>query len=161
MAAIPSASEVHLVQRADRHSRCAGGEHRDAGGYRFRQEIVDRWPPAAKVYDFLGVEIKTPTSFGLVVPKETIRARRQSADSTPILVISGDIVNRSSRPQKVGRMRITLLDKEGSDGKELRNWIFTPEARTLKPGSKMSFRSSITNPPAAAKAVKIKFMTGE
>lgn len=132
-----------------------------AGGYRFRQEIVDRWPPAVKIYDFLGVDIKPPTNYGLVVPAETVRAGRESANNTAILVISGDIVNRGSAPQKVGRMLITLLDKEGSDAKELRRWIFTPEARTLNPGSKMSFRTSITDPPAGAKSVRFKFILGD
>jgi predicted Zn finger-like uncharacterized protein len=130
------------------------------GGYQYRQQIVDHWPAATRIYDFVGLEVKPPSGYGLRVPPATIRARRESENGIPILVISGEIVNESDRPQQVSRMRITLLDKEGDDSKALKEWIFTPEARSLPPGRRVPFRTSVANPPAEAKAVRIKFLIG-
>ncbi len=130
------------------------------GGFQYRQQIVDYWPAATRLYDFFGIEVKAPTGYGLRVPPGTIRARRESENGIPILVISGEIVNESDRPQKVSRMRITLLDREGDDAKTLKEWIFTPDAQTLASGRRMPFRTSVANPPAEAKAVRIKFLIG-
>ncbi len=130
------------------------------GGYQYRQRIVDHWPAATRLYDFFGLKVKPPSGYGLRVPPSTIRNRREAENGIPILVISGEIVNESDRPQQVSRMRITLLDKEGDDAKTLKEWIFTPEARTLSPGRRMPFRTSVANPPAEAKAVRIKFLIG-
>lgn len=129
------------------------------GGYRYRQEIVNRWPVATKVYDFLDISVRAPAGHGLNVPKGTIRARRASENGVSILVISGEIVNNSTKPRKVGRMRITLLDEDSSNANELRSWIFTPGARTLGPSKRMVFQTSISNPPRGARAVRIKFIT--
>lgn len=139
------------------------------GGYRYRQEIVRRWPPAAKLYSTLGIPVTVPPSTatdkpkpatvrksGLVVPESSIKIERESRDDTPILVISGQIRNGSDRPQPVGRMRITLTD---ASDKPLKSWLFAPEARTLEPGASMTFRSSVTNPPAEAKKVRFDFVS--
>lgn len=128
------------------------------GGYRYRDTIVGYWPPVAKVYDVLGVPVAAPSGYGLVVPMETIRYERRSEDGTAILVISGEIENRSEQPQAVGRMQMTLLD---SDGKDLRTWIVTPDSRTLQPGRRMEFRTSIADPPSGARAVKVRFIGTE
>src|SRR5262245_29836789 len=79
------------------------------GGYRYRQSIVDIWPPARKLYQVLGIHVDTPW---LAVPPESIRFRRESENGTPILVVSGEILNPSDKPQRVAPMRIVLLDKE-------------------------------------------------
>jgi len=143
------------------------------GGYRYRQEIVRRWPPAEKLYSTLGIPVTTPKTesngkdtdkpapkpvakAALVVPESSIKIERESRDDTPILVISGQIRNESENPQPVGRMRITLTD--GAD-KPLKSWLFAPEARTLEPGASMTFRSSVTNPPAEAKKVRFDFVS--
>ena len=128
------------------------------GGYRYRQEIVDRWPMATRVYDFLDIRVRTPVGYGLHVPKGTIRARRASENGVPILVISGEIVNGSAKPIQVGRMRITLLDEDSGNANELRTWVFTPGSRTLGPSKRMVFKTSISNPPTGARAVRIKFI---
>ncbi len=130
------------------------------GGYRYRQEIVNRWPVATRVYDFLDIRVRAPAGYGLDVPKGTIRARRASENGVPILVISGEIVNNSAKPMQVGRMRITLLDEDAGNANELRSWVFTPGSRTLGPSKRMGFQTSISNPPRGARAVRIKFITG-
>lgn len=130
------------------------------GGYQYRQQIVNHWPAATRVYDFIGLQVKPPSGYGLRVPPSTIRARRETENGVPTLIIAGEIVNESDRPQQVSRMRIALLDKESDDAKTLKEWIFTPEARTLSPGRRMPFRTSVADPPAGAKAVRIKFLIG-
>jgi predicted Zn finger-like uncharacterized protein len=138
------------------------------GGYRYRQDVVRRWPPAGKLYSALGISVRAPQQeqkekkkapvvkkAALVVPESSIKFERESQDGKPILVISGQIRNESDRPQAVGRMRITLTD---ADDKALKSWLFAPEARTLSPGASMTFRSSVESPPAAAKKVRIDFV---
>jgi predicted Zn finger-like uncharacterized protein len=135
------------------------------GGYRYRQEIVRRWPRAAELYSTLGITVgettKTPLVVrraALVVPASSIKIERQSRGDTPLLVISGQIRNRSDKTQTVGRMRITLTD---ANSKALKSWLFAPEARTLEPGASMTFRSSVANPPAEAKKVRFDFVKDE
>ncbi len=134
------------------------------GGYRYRQDVVRRWPPAERLYSALGISVqpaqqKQPAPVvkkaALVVPDTSIKIEREARDGTPILVISGEIRNQSDRSQPVGQMRITLTD--GND-KALKSWLFAPEARTLEPGASMTFRSSVENPPAEAKKVRFDFV---
>jgi predicted Zn finger-like uncharacterized protein len=124
------------------------------GGYRFRNEIVRIWPPAMKLYEVLQVDVEPPTGLGLHVPQESLRFRRESEGSIPILVVSGDILNVSNRAQRVTPMRILLLDKEQ---KVLRTERVKIEDRTLEPGKRLPFQTSIPNAPPEAAAVRITF----
>lgn len=139
-----------------------------AGAYRYRERIAGSSELAARAYAMLGIEVgsrapantttkspETRTADGLIVPENSIKIERQSLNETPILVISGEIRNQSDNRQTVGRMRITLTD---GAGKGLKTWTFAPEARTLEPGATMTFRSSISNPPAEAKKVRFDFV---
>ena len=94
------------------------------------------------------------------MPKGTIRARRASENGVPVLVISGEIVNKLSRPRPVGRLRITLLDEDSDNANELRSWVFSPGNRTLGPSKRMAFQTSISKPPEGVRAVRITFISG-
>jgi predicted Zn finger-like uncharacterized protein len=121
------------------------------GGYRYRQQIVDIWPPARKLYQVLGLAVDSPW---LSVPQDSIRFRREAEGGIPILVVSGEILNQSDKPQRVAPMRIILLDKENLP---LRTERVKIEDRVLDPGKRMPFKTSIPNPPPEAAAVRITF----
>ena len=124
------------------------------GGYRYRNDIVQIWPPAMKLYEVLSIDVEPPTGFRLRVPQETLRFRRESEGGIPILVVSGEIVNEANRPQRVIPMRILLLDK---DGRTLRTERVKIDDRTLDPGKRLPFQTSIPNAPPEAAAVRITF----
>jgi hypothetical protein len=121
------------------------------GGYRYRQQIVDVWPPARKLYQVIGLSVDSPW---LSVPQDSIRFRRESEGGIPILVVSGEILNQSDKPQRVAPMRIILLDKENMP---LRTERVKIDDRMLDPGKRMPFKTSIPNPPPEAAAVRITF----
>lgn len=125
-----------------------------AGGYKYRGEIVSRWPASAKIYGALGIDVTPPKGTGLVVPEGSVRISRSSDGDIPTLIIAGDIENRAKLPQQVSEMQITLVDKEG---KTLKTWTFQPETRMLRPGGSMSFRTSVRRPPPDAVKVTFSF----
>lgn len=124
------------------------------GGLHYRNDIVRLWPPAMKLYEVLQIDVEPPTGLGLTVPQESLRFRRESEGGIPILVVSGDILNTSARPQRVTPMRILLLDKEQ---KVLRTERVKIDDRTLDPGKRLPFQTSIPNAPPEAAAVRITF----
>jgi predicted Zn finger-like uncharacterized protein len=124
------------------------------GGYRYRNEVVRIWPPAMRLYEVLRIDVDPPTGLGLHVPQESLRFRREAEGGIPILVVSGDILNTSNRAQRVTPMRILLLDK---DSRVLRTERVKIDDRTLDPGKRLPFQTSIPNAPPEAAAVRITF----
>jgi predicted Zn finger-like uncharacterized protein len=124
------------------------------GGHRYRNEIVRMWPPSMKLYELLSIDVEPPSGFRLRVPQESLRFRRESEGGIPILVVSGEILNESNRAQRVTPMRIFLLDKEN---RVLRTERVKIEDRTLDPGKRLPFQTSIPNAPPEAAAVRIAF----
>jgi len=125
-----------------------------AGGFKYRGDIVSRWPASAKIYTALGIKVTPPKGTGLVVPEGSVRISRSNDGDVPTLIIAGDIENQAKLPQRVSEMRITLVDKEG---KTLKSWTFAPETRLLRPGGSMSFRTSVSRPPPDAVKVTFSF----
>ncbi len=124
------------------------------GGYRYRNDVVRIWPPAMKLYEFLKIDTDSPSGIGLRVPPETLRFNREAEGGMPILVVSGEILNESAHAQRITPMRILLLDK---DSRVLRAELVKFEDRTLDPGKRMPFRTSIPNAPPEAAAARITF----
>jgi len=124
------------------------------GGYRYRQDIVGLWPPATRLYQLLGLSVDPPSGYWLRVPQDSIKFRRESEGGIPILVVSGEILNQSDKPQRVAPMRILLLDKEN---RVLRTERVKIDDRTLDPGKRLPFQTSIPNSPPEAAAVRITF----
>lgn len=128
------------------------------GGIQYRQEIVRIWPPAFRLYSMLGFDVDPVSGQLLRVPQESIKFRRESEGGTPILVVSGEILNESKKAQRVTPMRIDLLDKES---RVLRTERIKLDDQVLDPGKKLPFQTSIPNYPPEAVAVRITFdMTG-
>jgi serine/threonine protein kinase len=97
---------------------------------------------------------EAPSVYSLRVPQESLKFRRESEGGIPVLVVSGEIVNQSDKPQRVAPMRILLLDKEN---RVLRTERVKIDDRTLDPGKRLPFQTSIPNPPPEAAAVRITF----
>lgn len=108
------------------------------GGVIARTEIVNAWPPAARLYQLVGL---TVADLGLELREVT--SRRAVEDGVPVLVVEGVIANISDRVRQVPPLKAALTD---ADQRELQHWTFTAGDRRLLPGEAVSFKTSLKNP---------------
>ena len=100
--------------------------------------------------------ISTSPLTGLTVPTETVKSQREAVDGRPVLIVEGQIKNTATEPRQVGRLQITLLDK---DNLALRTWEYLPpDARLLQPDEVMAFKTSLPNPPTNAENVRFQLL---
>jgi predicted Zn finger-like uncharacterized protein len=117
---------------------------------RYRQDIATIWPQSAGVYSGLGLPVNAG---GLDFDK--VDYRRENEDGQTVLVVTGLIVNRSSREMPVPQtVRVELQD---ADKRGLYSWPFTPDAKILNPGASLPFRTRLSSPPAAARFAVVTF----
>ena len=72
--------------------------------------------------------------------------RQKLASGTELVVVSGRVINPSSRPQPVPPIEAQLRD---SSGRLIYSWTIAPPARTLSPGESRSFNSAEMGVPAS------------
>jgi len=114
----------------------------------YRQQIVSKWPQSASLYSPFGV--KTNTS-GLRF--DNVEYHQETEDGQPMLVVTGKLVNISSRELSVPQIRVTLTDE---DKRELYHWTFVPAVITLRPGQTTRFVTRLSSPPAAARHLDLR-----
>lgn len=107
-----------------------------------RNEIMALVPGTEPIYEQLG--LKAAVGEGLDL--RDVTSVRRTVDGENALVIKGVIVNVSSRPRAVPRLRASLTD---SQGKELTNWVFASDSDDLPPGGLTTFETRTVNPPGA------------
>jgi hypothetical protein len=72
-----------------------------------------------------------------------------------VLAVTGRIVNKGTRELPVPQdIRVTLSD---SSNHELYHWNFAPGIQTLKAGQSSVFRTRLSNPPATARHLEVRF----
>lgn len=83
--------------------------------------------------------------FGFVVAPSPLQIaagtpeRQKLASGNELIVVSGRVINPSSRPQSVPPIEAQLRD---SSGKVVYSWTIAPPARVLSPGESRSFNSA-------------------
>jgi hypothetical protein len=70
----------------------------------------------------------------------------------PVLSVTGDVVNVSSRDQPIPKLRVVLLD---DNKRELYRWTFDPGIPPLKPGAQGSFGTKLPSPPPDARTATV------
>ena len=115
----------------------------------YRQGIANLWPQSSSLYAAMGMPVNTR---GLKISDQTAHFERQ--DGEDVLVITGDLVNITSRELSVPPIRVSLKD---ADKRELYHWNFSTGVATLHPGQLESFRTRLPNPPAAARDIELRF----
>jgi predicted Zn finger-like uncharacterized protein len=115
----------------------------------YHQQIAMTWPKSASLFSHLGMAVNTR---GLDFAD--IRHSRQSEDGHPVLVITGKLVNVSTRQIKVPSLRVTLSN---AASRAIYGWSFSPGTNLLAPGQSLTFRTRLSDPPAAAARVDIRF----
>ncbi len=117
---------------------------------RYRQEIAVIWPQSAGVYSAMGIKLNPQ---GIDFAK--VDYRRENEDGQVVLVVTGNIVNGSSRELSVPQnVRVTLSDEKN---REIYHWNFTPNIQALKPGQSSPFLTRLSAPPAAARHLEVRF----
>jgi len=117
---------------------------------RYRQEISVIWPQSAGVYSSLGMNVNAHG-----IDFTDVDYHRESEDGQVVLAVTGRIVNKGTRELPVPQdIRVTLSD---SSNHELYHWNFAPGIQTLKAGQSSVFRTRLSNPPATARHLEVRF----
>ena len=117
---------------------------------RYRQEISVIWPQSAGVYSSLGMNVNAHG-----IDFTDVDYHRESEDGQVVLAVTGRIVNKGSRELPVPQdIRVTLSD---ASNHELYHWNFAPGIQTLKAGQSSVFRTRLSNPPATARHLEVRF----
>ena len=112
-----------------------------AGGWHFRAQVVEKVPQLQKIYDMIDAQLVPAEPDSLELRGVTSVLRTIGGDRR--MVIEGSVVNVSQETQPVSLLRAIVLD---SQGEEITQWDFDPGAKTLEPGDRVEFSTSISAP---------------
>ena len=118
--------------------------------YAYRDIIVTWVPQASSIYSAVGLNA---TAQGLDITD--VAYQNQIGQSQDVLVVSGNIINRSEHELNVPGMRVALFDV---DKHELFHWTFVPGVSTLQPGESARFQTRLSSPPAVTSNLEIRFV---
>lgn len=118
--------------------------------FMFRVNVVRLWPNTASAYAAVGMKVNR---FGLEV--HDLSASRQLRAGSSVLVVSGNVVNISSKPQTVPPLQAVLRDVKS--GKPAFTWIVQPDQAQLPAQEKLAFSSELRDPPPDGLALEVTF----
>ncbi len=78
-----------------------------AGGYFAKDQVIEMWPPIAKVYDMVGLDVP---HVGEGLDIRELPPTREEEDGVDVLVVRAEIVNISEEPRALPYLLIELLD---------------------------------------------------
>lgn len=110
-----------------------------AGAVLFRNEVAEAFPKVASIYRLIGLEANR---FGLAL--ENVNAKRSFDGTTPVLTVTGAVVNTTKERVPTPQLRVTLKDEAG---KEVQTWTDKFRVPSLGPGEKSEFVSRFEAPP--------------
>ncbi|MFS2317090.1 DUF3426 domain-containing protein [Maricaulis sp. D1M11] len=113
-----------------------------SGAWAFRVDIVQSWPRASAAYAALGVEID-PSGFQL----SELSITREVDHGVPVVIIEGEILNQNRQTRPVPQVRAALLDSQDT---AVLSWRVNIEAHEMSGGSRLAFRTLVSDPPPAA-----------
>jgi predicted Zn finger-like uncharacterized protein len=110
-----------------------------------RDKLVQLYPPIAGLYRTLHMPL--PAGTGLQITSSVTR----EADR---LTVAGDIVNNSQQPQRLTRLRVTLLD---GDRHSLETRLIAPPIALLPPGLTAYYSTTFERPSITAAGADVAF----
>ncbi len=111
-------------------------------------EIATYWPQTASLYNALGFEVNK-SGFKIVATQT-----QELANSIPIIVIKGQIINETDRELDVPSVRLSVRDRAG---RELHKWIVRADQDRLGPRAEGTFSARLESPPADAYDLEVRF----
>jgi len=115
-----------------------------------RAEIVRVLPQTASFYARIGLPVNLR---GLYFDGVTTSA--EQSDNVPILLVQGNIVNQTSHPASVPRLKVVLRN---AAHQEIYSWTVVPSNPTLPSYEALPFRTRLASPPAEAHDVLVRFV---
>ena len=130
----------------------------------FQETISSSWPATNKLYTAIGLnepavqpipqeEVIVP--IGELLKVDGLAPRLEQINDIPHLFIAGYVENVSSEMQSISSLVATLKDAAGQD---LRSWEFTAEASVINSGERISFETSLPNPPSGARDISVHIL---
>ncbi len=130
----------------------------------FQETIIRSWPATNKLYTAIGLnepvaqtipqeEPKAP--IGDLLKVDGLAPRLEQVNNIPHLFIAGYIENVSNEMQSITSLIATLKDASGQD---LRSWDFTADASVISAGERVTFETSLPNPPAEARDISVSIL---
>jgi predicted Zn finger-like uncharacterized protein len=115
----------------------------------FRENVAMLVPQTTSLYAAAGLPV-APRGMDFI----GVGYHQQTEDGQGVLVVTGQIVNRSSHELSVPPVRVTLLD---ADRHELYSWNFVAPVSTLKPGATTKFHTRLSSPPHETHNLEVRF----
>ncbi|WP_042695242.1 zinc-ribbon domain-containing protein [Azospirillum sp. B506] len=111
-----------------------------AGAYFGRDAIVRGWPPAALLYETIGLPAEPP-GFGLEL--RNIRSEQKQDGGKTVLLLEGEVANTTDAERMLPPLRVNSF---GPEHKLLQSWVIEQSAETLGPGAVAGFHHSQPDP---------------
>ncbi len=114
-----------------------------------RNPIVAAAPRVATLYELAG--LKTNLA-GLELAR--VSARTVLDGDRRVLLVEGDVVNRTEQTRPARGMNVSVL---GSDGATLYSWNVATPRQSLAAGEQAAFVARLASPPTAGEQIAIEF----
>ena len=121
-----------------------------AGAVVKRDSVVRFWPQASSAYAMAGLDTnRYGLEFGPVLAERTFDG------TTPVLSISGDVLNVTNRFQSVPMVKVDLRD---DNGRNVESILISLDHDVLGPGEKGGFVTRMDSPPLEAFDLAMSFV---
>lgn len=118
-----------------------------------QQQIVQVWPGAQDLFAKVGLSAPDPYEGITILKAPDLKIERQSIGDIDVLVVTGVVVNETSVPKHLPRLRLMLKDV---DGQTLKTVTVSPDADLLAPGGRTTFTAHIEGYPPLTRQVEVE-----
>jgi predicted Zn finger-like uncharacterized protein len=115
-----------------------------------RTDVVRALPQTASFYSLIGMPVNLR---GLAL--DGVVSSIEQHEGVPALVVTGNVVNISRKASEVPRLKLIVRN---AARQELFSWGAVLSRRSLPPGEKLAFRTSLASPPPDAHDVVVRFL---
>lgn len=122
-----------------------------AGMLGLRDTMVEIWPDTRKLYVALGFPLENPAE-GFVIFNH--QGSFVAGDDGEVLVIEGEIINRSREVKLMPPVRVVLRNE---DREKIVDWTFVPTEVKVIPNEIIAFETRYADPPGAASGAVLRF----
>lgn len=114
-----------------------------------REQIVRAWPATVRLYVALGLDVPL---IGDGLDLRNVSSIQH--DDTGTLVIEGTLVNVSSKPREVPRLKAVVTS---AARQVLKDWVFGAGVQLLLPGETAHFRAELQDVPRGGASLAVTF----
>jgi len=116
----------------------------------WRTDFVRAMPQTASFYAAIGLPVNLR---GLTF--DSLATTTEQNEGLPILVVSGNVANATSKPENVPHLRFAVRN---AARQEIYSWTAAPPRALLRPGEAIAFHTRLASPPPDAHDVLVRFV---